>query len=1518
MIMKNVNFKIKNVLKGVLLLLFVLIVVPTTVHAQVLDVTHDSWVDESNPDTNNEGNTDMQVSSDAANTTSFETYLKFDISSITDYVVDGKLILAAAQKTDAGWTGIDSLYVEVFGCFDDTWDETTITWNNKPASKTMVLAEINVTDFQNYAISSAALTDYINSAVLNDDRDSITFIIKGKHETPGSRIWISDKGWIGADLDLTTTPISNSILGSDDSWVGSAAPDANNDGETDMHVTLISGDTCEAYVKFDLSGVQGMVTNASFSLRGDQFGKDSYPTVLDNFYVQVLGTVTDWDETTITWNTKPDAATTVLAEENINGSGWYAFSDQGVVDYINDALSDGKFSVTFIVRGKDETAGTRAWFSDKGWAKPILELVTVEVDQSIGVTDDSWVGESDPTTNHEGETDMQVMTDVAGGATKLAYFNFSLTGINGYIDNAVIQIKGDQFKNEPYTTVLDNFYVELFGCNDVAWDEAAITWDTKPDSSTRALDMVNVNYSGWHSFSGENLVNYLNDALMDGRETVTFILRGKDETPDSRVWISDKGWAGPKLKLSVVPTDLDVQVGPDTWVGEADPTANHDTETDMQIIKDIAGGDNKEAYITFDLSAVTNPLHTAVLKLKGDQKVDETYSSLDNFYIEIFGIDDVSWDETTMTWDTKPTAGTESLGHANVIFSGWHSITSDALTQYVNDAISNGDDSVSFAVKGMYETPGSRVWISDKGWEDPVLSLGVEVTDPPAVPEIAVASGTYAGPIEVFVTCDTAAASIFYTLDGTDPTNSSTKYTGGIDVSETGKLKAIAYVGNVASEGMDSASFTILPLSETLLVSEDSWLSEEFPDSICDGQTDIQIVNDATNGKSKEGILKFDLTGISGYAAGASLHLRGGPQTNAPYTEVVDSFMIQVYAAVYDWDETTVNWSKKPRAIELLGEEDVETDGWHIISSDALAEYVSAIIKSELTDELSLIIKGKHETPLSRIWMSDKGWADAKLSLTLMEEGAVLETSEESYVKQADEYTNFNDETDADMHVRLDDTNTDSREVVLKFDISAASEATKVTLGFVAAQDITDYTYVEDLKVGVYGSTDSTWSELGVIWANKPAATTAELGQANVDSIATWYQFGSQELTDFVNSRIALGSTSVSFIIKGLTESADARVWVSSPNWKAPQLSFYYGGDASIDIVTFSPDPGIYDPPSISVTLSTLASGANIYYTLDGSIPTEASTLYTEAIIITEDNPLVEITAVAIVDGKRSYISTGSYYVGNQEAYTGTPWPIPGRVNAAWFDLGGPGVSHYEADDNLGGCPGASLSESRVDHALIDGCCMAEDDCGIGWSVDGEWVEYTVNAAVGGCFTFVVGYVKASEDAGSEGYLKIEETDVNNAIVDTIVENFQMVRNVEINDWGADPTTVIVATAVPLTAGDHTLRFSWVDAAWNLAFFEVHSAACEVGVSDFNSSNGFNAYPNPVNNELNVDLFSSYTGSVEINLVDLTGRRVISTKENKVSGKGTFKYDVSDLAKGIYFLRVKEGSEIHLAKIVVD
>lgn len=147
------------------------------------------------------------------------------------------------------------------------------------------------------------------------------------------------------------------------------------------------------------------------------------------------------------------------------------------------------------------------------------------------------------------------------------------------------------------------------------------------------------------------------------------------------------------------------------------------------------------------------------------------------------------------------------------------SSTVGALIYYTTDGTEPTENSDLYTSEISLTTNGSHtikaIAVKDGAKSDvakATYTLDISSPDTVETPVITPASGTFAAAQSVKIECGTSGADIYYTTDGTEPTDSSTEYTSPISVSKTTTVKAIAVKSGWEDSFVATAIITITPL----------------------------------------------------------------------------------------------------------------------------------------------------------------------------------------------------------------------------------------------------------------------------------------------------------------------------------------------------------------------------------------------------------------------------------------------------------------------------------------------------------------------------------------------------------------------------------------------------------------------------------------------------------------------------------------------------------------------------------
>jgi len=162
-----------------------------------------------------------------------------------------------------------------------------------------------------------------------------------------------------------------------------------------------------------------------------------------------------------------------------------------------------------------------------------------------------------------------------------------------------------------------------------------------------------------------------------------------------------------------------------------------------------------------------------------------------------------------------------------------------------------------------------------------------------------------------------------------------------------------------------------------------------------------------------------------------------------------------------------------------------------------------------------------------------------------------------------------------------------------------------------------------------------------------------------------------------------------------------------------------------------------------------------------------------------------------------------------QTPYGGTPWAIPGTIEAENFDNGGEGIAYHDADANNNGGQGRTGDGVDTENCSAGGL-------NVGWTSAGEWLEYTVNVASAGTYDF--NFRVASINSG--GTFHVEFDGVNKT---------GTVTSVNTGAW--QTWTSVNVMGVSLGAGQQVMRISLDNPNYNIDKVIITSATGNVPVT---------------------------------------------------------------------------------------
>lgn len=126
----------------------------------------------------------------------------------------------------------------------------------------------------------------------------------------------------------------------------------------------------------------------------------------------------------------------------------------------------------------------------------------------------------------------------------------------------------------------------------------------------------------------------------------------------------------------------------------------------------------------------------------------------------------------------------------------------------------------------------------------------------------------------------------------------------------------------------------------------------------------------------------------------------------------------------------------------------------------------------------------------------------------------------------------------------------------------------------------------------------------------------------------------------------------------------------------------------------------------------------------------------------------------------------------------------------------------------------------------------------------------------------------------------------------------------------------VFLTVSTLEGGDYEITIQNVKDLVGNVMETITVPFSSTGLDDLSFKNPVRVYPNPSNGNFTIELLNGKPGNIEVNLYEMTGRRVYSGQFS-VNGNRTIQMEAGQLSEGLYVLEVKGEASTGRTKVLV-
>lgn len=345
---------------------------------------------------------------------------------------------------------------------------------------------------------------------------------------------------------------------------------------------------------------------------------------------------------------------------------------------------------------------------------------------------------------------------------------------------------------------------------------------------------------------------------------------------------------------------------------------------------------------------------------------------------------------------------------------------------------------------------------------------------------------------------------------------------------------------------------TLTPMGDAFIRNGTAYSSKNYG-----SDATLEVKYDSGNtGYGRQAYMQFD---VSSLASVSSVTLRLYVSLNDVGSVPLALYGISTSA---NWTESGVTWNNKPATSSKLGQTTVSSTAGQWIEFDVTGYVQGAIAAGRSSVSFNLQATAS-SSPFIRIASRESANA-AELAVngttgtttppptqnqpTPTPTTGARDVLADSYVYDGSSASsNFG--TGSSLAIKKSSTSGYNRQAYLKFDISNLVDIASAKLRLTVNLNTAD-----SVQMAVYGVNDTSWSETGVTWNNKPATTGGALATTIVNSTtATEVEI---DLTAYVKAALAAGKTTITLNLQGTANSTAFISVASQESGNGPQLVF--------------------------------------------------------------------------------------------------------------------------------------------------------------------------------------------------------------------------------------------------------------------------------------------------------------------------------------------------------------------------